>query len=345
MERLIKPARLAGGVRIPASKSHTIRALIIATLAEGESVIRHPLVSADTASCVRAIRAFGASVREASDGKGGGTLIVRGTGGKPHTPEDVIDTGNSGTTLYIAAGTAALQDGWTVFTGDEQIRRRPVGSLLDALSDLGAEAWSSRGNGCAPIAIRGPLRGGETTIDCPTSQYLTSLLLAAPLGLGDSKVRVPLLYEKPYIDMTLAWLAEQNIRIEYEDYSLFRIPGGQGYTSFDKSIPADFSSAAFFLCAAAITGCELTLLGLNIKDTQGDKAIVPMLEKMGVHFNIEADAITVCGADGGGVPGGGDSGGPALHGADLDLNDTPDALPALAVTATLFKNIDLDLSG
>lgn len=315
MEKSIQPATLKGNVRIPASKSHTIRALIIAALAEGESVIRQPLASADTASCVRGIRALGATVREEKE-----LLIVTGTGGRPRTPENVVDTGNSGTTLYLASGMAALQAGWAVFTGDEQIRRRPMGALLASLRDLGAEAWSSRGNGCAPAAIKGRLKGGETSIECPTSQYLTSLLLAAPLADGDCLIRVPLLYERPYVDMTLAWLKEQGISPEYADYSLFRVSGGRRYTAFDKSIPADFSSAAFFLCAAAITGSELTIHGLDMKDTQGDKAIVGMLERMGVSFSFGDNSITVLA-------------GSALHGADLDLNDTPDALPALAATA------------
>ncbi|TFG64274.1 MAG: 3-phosphoshikimate 1-carboxyvinyltransferase [Spirochaetales bacterium] len=319
MEKVINPSHLEGSVRIPASKSHTIRALLIAALAEGESIVRHPLASEDTASCLRTILALGAGVRQEDK-----TLVITGTEGSPGTPENVIDTGNSGTTLYLAAGAAALQGSWTVFTGDEQIRRRPIEGLLGGLRDLGAEAFSTRGNGCAPVIIKGPLRGGETSMECPTSQYLTSLLLAAPLAAGDSTIHVPLLYEKPYIDMTLGWLSEQGILLTYSDYSLFRIKGGQRYRPFDKSIPADFSSAAFFLCAAAITGSELTLLGLDMKDTQGDKALVGMLESMGVRYSFGGDSITVLGAG---------KDGPAFTGADLDLNDTPDALPALAAAA------------
>ena len=88
-------------------------------------------------------------------------------------------------TLYIALGMAALAEGWNVFTGDDQTRRRPAGNLLTSLADLGAQVESLRGDGCAPIRIRGPLPGGRTSITCPTSQYLTALLISAPLARGD----------------------------------------------------------------------------------------------------------------------------------------------------------------
>jgi 3-phosphoshikimate 1-carboxyvinyltransferase len=309
----VKPSQLSGTVPIPGSKSHTIRGVVIASLAEGTSVLRSPLNSADAEAAVRVCRGLGAKIELGEEWR------ITGVGGKVRVPDDVLDVGNSGTTLYVAAAAAALADGYSVFTGDEQIRRRPVEALLAALRDLGAEAFTTRGNGCAPFVIRGPLRGGKVAIKCPTSQYLTALLLSVPLAQGDTEIEVLELTEHPYVEMTLHWLDRQGIRYERDGFDRFVIPGRQNYTAFDQVIPADWSSATFFLCAGAIGQGELRLTGLDLTDPQGDKAVVDMLRKMGAEIAEVDGAISI--------------GNGKLHGAELDLNATPDALPALAVTA------------
>ncbi|HQK92452.1 MAG TPA: 3-phosphoshikimate 1-carboxyvinyltransferase [Armatimonadota bacterium] len=319
MRYVVRPSSIAGSVRIPPSKSHTIRALLIGSVASGTSRLHGPLESEDTRACLRACRALGASIEEA-----GGDWLIEGLGGPPRLPDDVLDVGNSGTTLYLAMGLAALIDGWTVFTGDEQIRRRTAQPLLSALEDLGALARSSRDNGCAPVLIRGPMRGGSTVLEARSSQYLSSLLLSAPLAPEETHIRLSLLNERPYAEMTLRWLERCGIRVEASDDRMeFRLPGGQCYRPVSGVIPADFSSATFFLCAAAITGSELTLEGLDMADPQGDKAVVDMLAAMG--------AAVVCGDGFVRIRGG------ELRGVDLDLNATPDALPALAVVGCFAR--------
>jgi 3-phosphoshikimate 1-carboxyvinyltransferase len=337
---LAKGSMLSGSVLIPASKSHTIRALLIAALADGTSLVINPLDSKDARSCVETITAFGATVEELAPGLVHESRAFRITGvgdGKKgllkEAPSNVIDTGNSGTTIYLAAGMAALCPGYTVFTGDHQIRNRPIGNLLRALRDFGAEAFATRGNDCAPAIIRGPLLGGSTTISCPTSQFLSSLLLALPLAEGSSEINITLLHEQPYAEMTLRWLDEQGIHYENVDqaWRKFRIPGGQRYTAFRKVVPGDFSSATFFACAAAITGSMLVLEGLDMADSQGDKAVFGILEAMGCVVRYDpansAQGITVIG------PGHGDNPTSRLLGGEFDLNAIPDALPALSVTA------------
>ena len=316
MKLIVERSALGGSVRIPGSKSHTIRAVAIASLADGVSTIREPLDSLDTLACVRVCSGLGAQIRAEARAT---NWTVKGTGGRLATPEDVLDVGNSGTTLYVTLGMAALGRGWSVFTGDAQTRSRPAGALIEALRGLGAEAFSTRGNGRAPIAIRGPLRGGRVSIECPTSQYLTSLLISCPLAEGDSLIEVPLLNEQPYVEMTLGWLDAQGIRYEREGFSKFRLPGGQRYKAFDRAVPGDFSSATFFLVAAAITGSEVTLLGLDRADTQGDKAVVGYLAAMGAGVEW--------------LPGGVRIRGRGLRAGEFDLNATPDALPAMAVAA------------
>jgi 3-phosphoshikimate 1-carboxyvinyltransferase len=311
-----RKSQLRGAVAIPGSKSHTIRAVAIASLASGTSRIEQPLDSGDTRSAISVFAALGARIECEPD-----VWVVHGMGGELRAPNDVIDVGNSGTTLRIALGSAALlRNGKAVFTGDDQTRRRPAGPLLAALGDLGASAESIGGNGCAPIAVRGRLRGGTTSIECQTSQYLTSLLVNTPLADGDSIIRVPLLNEKPYVEMTLDWLARQKIKLERDGLREFRISGRQSYKSFTRRIPADFSSATFFLCAGVLGDNAVTVQGLDLNDQQGDKAVLDYLRRMGAHLDVQPD---------GGIhvqPGN-------LKGCRIDMNATPDALPMMAVVA------------
>ena len=311
MQFVTSKSSLSGAVDIPASKSHTIRALVIASLAEGTSRLVRPLHSLDTQACVAVCRGLGAEIQLGED------ILVEGTAGSLSVPDHVLDVENSGTTLYVALSMAALLDGAAVFTGDEQIRKRPAGNLIAALNDLGAKVWSTRGNGMTPIVVQGPLKGGRTSIECPTSQYLSSLLISAPLAPEATEINVPLLHEQPYVHMTLGWLDEQGIAYEREEMSTFHITPGQAYRAFEKRIPADFSSATFFLVAAAITGSELTLNGLDMDDVQGDKAVVGMLAEMGASVEVLPEGLRIRGG--------------RLEGREFDLNATPDALPAMAV--------------
>ncbi|MCX6340661.1 MAG: 3-phosphoshikimate 1-carboxyvinyltransferase [Candidatus Aureabacteria bacterium] len=313
MKLIVHPSTLRGEVRIPGSKSHTIRAVVIATLAAGRSRIIKPLDSADTRSAIGMSRAFGANVETGED------WFISGTAGAPSVPEDVIDVGNSGTALRLGMGVAALCPGYTVFTGDHQIRRRPVHALIEAYRLLGAEGFTTRPNGCAPAVIRGRMEGGRTEIRAVTSQFLSSLLISTPLAEKNSEIRVLQLNEVPYVEMTLSWLDSQRITYERKAWDRFYLKGGQRYSAFDRRIPGDFSSATFFLCAAAVTGGELVLRGLDMGDVQGDKAVVGMLKEMGAEIEIMADGVRVKGGD--------------LRGAEFDLNSTPDALPALAAIA------------
>ncbi len=317
MEFTTHKSALSGAVDIPASKSHTIRALVIASLAEGKSKLVQPLHSLDTEACVDVCRALGARIEVGDD------IVVAGTAGALAAPDDVLDVKNSGTTLYVALAMASLLDGAAVFTGDEQIRKRPAGNLIDALNDLGANVWSTRGNGMTPIVVQGPLRGGRTSIECPSSQYLTALLISTPLAPEPVVIDVPLLHEQPYVHITLGWLDEQGIRYERDALAQFRIEPGQGYRAFEKRIAADFSSATFFLVAAAITGSELTLMGLDMNDAQGDKAVVHMLAEMGAEVEVLPDGVRIAGRE--------------LKGGEFDMNATPDALPAMAVAASFAE--------
>jgi 3-phosphoshikimate 1-carboxyvinyltransferase len=238
--------------------------------------------------------------------------------------------------LYLALAAASLGKGPVEFTGDEQIRRRSAAPLLEALAGLGVRAESLHRNGCAPILIRGPWKGGRISLPCPTSQYLSAILLASPLAPPGTvtEVLVPLLNEKPYIELTLSYLRAQGIPYEAAaDFSRFVIPGGAAWKPVSGPVPGDFSSAAFPGCAAVVSGGDVTLLGLDPEDSQGDKVFFDMLARMGAAVRWEKRARED-------VPGGGAAEwewvlsvsrrGP-LKGGVFDLNATPDMLPAAAV--------------
>ncbi|MFB3881948.1 MAG: 3-phosphoshikimate 1-carboxyvinyltransferase [Armatimonadota bacterium] len=313
MKLICRQSKLKGEVQIPGSKSHTIRAVAIASLAAGESTLRAPLDSNDTRAAVDAYRALGAEIEVSPD-----LWSVRGTTGELKTPEDVVDVRNSGVTLRTGMGSCALlREGMAVLTGDEQIRRRPAGPLAASLNDLGAKVRSTRGTGTAPFVVEGRLRGGETSIEAVTSQYLSALLINCPLADGDTVIHVPVLNEAPYVEITLDWVRRHGVQLDQDGLREFRIPGGQHYQPFDRAIPADWSSATFFLGAGALDANDIVLRGLDMADTQGDKAVVDYIREMGAEVTVSGDAIGVRAAN--------------LAGREFDLNATPDALPMLAV--------------
>ncbi len=303
---------LSGSILIPASKSHTIRAVAIAAIAEGTSVLKNPLMSDDARSAVTGAVEMGAKVSLGKD------WIIQGIGGVPVESCRHIDVGNSGTSLRILTGLCSLAKHEIQFDGDKSIRQRPMAPLLSALENLGVTIIESAGGNC-PFTIRGPLQGGSTHVNGISSQFLTSLLIACPMAPLNTELFVDTLNEKPYVEITLDWLRRLGIRFEQKGLEWFRIYGRQHYHAFERQIPADFSSAAFPLCAAAVTGSEILIRGLDFSDLQGDKAVFDYFESMGMEISHGSEGIRVKGGE--------------LHGVDIDMNATPDALPAMAVAA------------
>ena len=325
---IIPSVKLSGKIIIPSSKSQTIRALLISVFSRGVSYIKHPLISDDTESCINAVKAMGADVSILENGD----ITVDATYAFSDMDELSIDAGNSGTTEYLSLPMLSSLGIQVNIDGDEMLRKRPLKPLLDALESLGAETESTEG--FPPASIRGPLDGGECTIECKTSQYLSGLLLGAPLAIGDSHIKCSVLFEKPYVKMTLKWLDDQGIKYRIsDDLEEVWVKGGQSYKPLDTYIEGDFSSASFFFVAAAIHGTEVTVEGLDKNSTQGDKEILNILEKMGCSIKWNGMAVTVKGPE-------------KLKGGVFDLNAIPDTLPALSVAAafaegdTILENVE-----
>ncbi|MHB8605483.1 MAG: 3-phosphoshikimate 1-carboxyvinyltransferase, partial [Thermoplasmatota archaeon] len=266
----MRPSVVSGSLAAPPSKSATHRALALALLSR-RSRISHPLVSEDTLASLAAVEALGAKLVRDGD-----ALLVEGSA--IATPPDVLDCENSGTTLRLFSAIAAQQNGHAVLTGDASLRSRPMQPLLDGLRSLGAFAVSSRGDGRAPVIVRGPLRAGVARLPGDvSSQFVSALILASTRSAaGETRIEVTSpLKSRPYVAMTLAALRKFGGQAK-ESTGAFVVAGDQRLGGADYRVPGDWSSAAFPLVAAAITGGEVTITNLDPGDAQGDRAILPL---------------------------------------------------------------------
>jgi 3-phosphoshikimate 1-carboxyvinyltransferase len=322
MDVRIRPATVAGTAKAPASKSYSHRAILAAGYATGARIV-DPLVSADTRATARAVEAFGSDVSEAD-----GELDVDGFAGNPETPPDVIDCANSGTTMRLVTATAAIAGKSTVLTGDASLRSRPHGPLLDAIEQLGGRAESTRRNGQAPLVVGGPITGGSAAIPGDvSSQFVTALLMAG--AVTDRGIDVDLTTElksAPYVEITREVLAAFGVETSRREAG-FSVPGGQSYDPEcgSYSVPGDFSSVSYLLAAGVLAGEDtdrsdggVTIEGAH-PSAQGDTAIVGVVEDMGgdVEWDRDAGVLRAVRSD--------------LTGTTVDVGDTPDLLPTIAV--------------
>ncbi len=322
MKAKVSSSVLKGEALAPPSKSYTHRAVVMASLA-GRTIVKRPLLSADTVATIKACRALGAVIQEESD-----KLIVEGVNGKPDTPDNVIDVANSGTTLRFMIAVSALCEGTTVLTGDDSIRTRPNTPLIDVLNQLGASVISTRDNGIAPIVVKGPIKGGEAVMDGSiSSQFFSALLTACPLCHSRTVVKVDgELKSRPYVEITIEMLESAGITIELvEDdnrHLSFIVPPNQSYKLTEYTVPGDFSSASYLLAAGALAGGGLTVGGLY-PNKQGDAAIIPILQDMGadLKWDRERGEVKVNKSK--------------LTGVTVDVSMTPDLVPTLAVLGAL----------
>lgn len=306
---------------IPGSKSQTIRALLIASFSRGKSTIINPLISSDTLSTANALKTLGVKI-DYDEGKKLFRVDAENIG--KGFDKVTLDLGNSGTGTYLLLGLAASLEKEITITGDESLSSRPIAPLAKAYEDLGAEV--STNDGFLPVTIKGPLKGGMTEIECRTSQYLSSLLLASVLCSADVEITCPLLYEKPYVAITLSWLDRQGISYEIsDDYLHSRVKGGQAFQAGQFTVSGDYSSASFFFALAAASGKSVTVLGLDRYDSQGDKRVLDVLQAMGCSVVWVENGVMVKGPE-------------HLKGGTFDINDIPDALPILAAISTLAES-------
>jgi 3-phosphoshikimate 1-carboxyvinyltransferase len=323
--KLIKPVNISPqSVIVPGSKSISHRMMICASLAHGHSKVCNLLESEDILLTIGCLQKMGATINKESDG----TYQVTGFSGHPAAHDEPIYLGNSGTSMRLLAGIAALGSAPFTLTGDDRMCERPMGELLDALKMINVTARSQNGNQAPPVEIKGGGHsGGTVTIDCSKSgQYLSALLLIGGLyknGL-DIRLTAPPV-SSPYIDLTIDIMKKFDVTAVRKDMVHYHVPGGQRYRPGEFFVEPDLSNAGYFWVIGAVTGKMIHVENINRDSLQGDLKQVDILQQMGCRIDVGEDRIGVCGQ--------------ALKGIEVDMSDTPDAVPAIAVAASFANGV------
>ncbi len=304
-----------GSITAPPSKSYTHRAMVLGALTHSHFSLVNPLMSEDTRATLDALYALGTEFRSNSRG-----VLIHCD--KFRRSPGIIDAKNSGTTIRLMAGIASLLPEETILTGDESLARRPMGPLIEALSQLGARCQYLGNPGRPPVKITGPVTGDHAEIPGDiSSQFVSSLLIACSQKSGDTEIILKgQLRSRPYVDITLQMLREFGAEVEEKDQR-FLVKGAQRLTRETYTVPGDYSSASFPLVAAAITGGEVTVKGLDMDSPQGDRAILEHLRSFGARVSSGRDSAKVSGGE--------------LKGAEIDVRHTPDLFPVLAVLGSV----------
>ena len=308
----IEKTKLYGKIVCPPNKSYTHRAIMLASLAGGKSIIKNVLRASDTNATIEACKRFGAQIKETGD-----NLTIEGIK-EFKNQNTVIDAKNSGTTIRIAAAIASLSAGKTVLSGDESLRKRPMQPLLDALASIGAKCSSTDGK--PPITVSGTVKGGEVNIPGNiSSQFITALMIIAPRTEKGLVLNIKEdLVSKPYLDSTINIMEKFSAKVDtITPYKKYQI-APQDYKPTEVTIPTDFSSLALLLSAAVLLGDKVTCEMMKGDLPQGDEKIIDILEDLGVVVTLSKNTITVKSPE-------------LLEGGKFDLIDTPDLLPPLAI--------------
>ena len=326
-------SKIDGTVNVPGSKSLSNRALLLAALAKGETRLTNLLDSDDIRHMLDALKLLGVEYSLSDDKT---ECKVTGLGGAFTVDKPLsLFLGNAGTAMRPLCAALAASDVTVELTGEPRMEERPIGDLVDALLEAGADIEYLKNAGYPPLKITGSqLKGGELSVDgTVSSQFLTALLMAAPLFSEDTTIAIKgELVSKPYIDITLDTMAKFGVSVENQDYQRFVIKAGQQYVAPKTfMVEGDASSASYFLAAGAIKGGTVKVTGIGKQSIQGDIRFADVLEAMGAKVEWFDDCIVIHGAP--------------LKGVDMDMNHIPDAAMTIATTAlfaegeTCIRNI------
>jgi len=322
---------LRASVRVPGSKSLTNRALLVAALADGPTTLTNALFSDDSRYFAQALVSLGFDVQTEA---AAGTMRVVGQGGRLPAERAELFVGNAGTAARFLTALLTLGHGAYVLDGSARMRERPLSDLLDALRQLGARVESA--TGCPPVRVLASgLPGGPARVAGDvSSQYLSGLLLVAPYAQAPVELRVERgLNSQPYVDLTLAVMADFGVTVEREGYERFCVspPHYQALASY--AVEGDASAASYFLAAPAILGGTVRVENIGRDSRQGDVAFVDVLAQMGCTLSDGAEGLAVTGPARG-----------ALRGVDVDMRHIPDTAQTLAAIAP-FANSPTTIRG
>ncbi len=317
--------KVEGIINLPGSKSLSNRALLLAALAKGTTKITNLLESDDTRHMLNALKQLGIKYK-LSENKT--QCTIEGNGGAINSKKvEELFLGNAGTAMRPLCAALCLGKGSYLLTGEPRMKERPIGHLVDALVQAGANISYLENDGYPPLQIEADgLKGGNIKIEGSiSSQFLTALLLAAPMAKSDMTIHIiGELVSKPYIDITLDIMKKFGVEVLNNNYKTFTIQGGQTYKAVESyMVEGDASSASYFLAAAAIKGGTVKVTGIGKNSIQGDVAFVDVLEKMGAKVEWGDDFVSVT-KD-------------SLHAIDMDFNHIPDAAMTIATTALFVE--------
>ncbi|EAA7323151.1 3-phosphoshikimate 1-carboxyvinyltransferase [Salmonella enterica subsp. enterica] len=317
-------ARVDGAINLPGSKSVSNRALLLAALACGKTVLTNLLDSDDVRHMLNALSALGINYTLSADRT---RCDITGNGG-PLRASGALELflGNAGTAMRPLAAALCLGQNEIVLTGEPRMKERPIGHLVDSLRQGGANIDYLEQENYPPLRLRGGFTGGDIEVDgSVSSQFLTALLMTAPMAPEDTIIRVKgELVSKPYIDITLNLMKTFGVEIANHHYQQFVVKGGQQYHSPGRYlVEGDASSASYFLAAGAIKGGTVKVTGIGRKSMQGDIRFADVLEKMGATITWGDDFIACTRGE--------------LHAIDMDMNHIPDAAMTIATTALFAK--------
>ncbi|EFQ8259920.1 3-phosphoshikimate 1-carboxyvinyltransferase [Salmonella enterica subsp. enterica serovar Agama] len=317
-------ARVDGAINLPGSKSVSNRALLLAALACGKTVLTNLLDSDDVRHMLNALSALGINYTLSADRT---RCDITGNGGALRAPGALeLFLGNAGTAMRPLAAALCLGQNEIVLTGEPRMKERPIGHLVDSLRQGGANIDYLEQENYPPLRLRGGFTGGDIEVDgSVSSQFLTALLMTAPLAPEDTTIRVKgELVSKPYINITLNLMKTFGVEITNHHYQQFVVKGGQQYHSPGRYlVEGDASSASYFLAAGAIKGGTVKVTGIGRKSMQGDIRFADVLEKMGATITWGDDFIACTRGE--------------LHAIDMDMNHIPDAAMTIATTALFAK--------
>lgn len=317
-------ARVDGAINLPGSKSVSNRALLLAALACGKTVLTNLLDSDDVRHMLNALSALGINYTLSADRT---RCDITGNGGALRAPSALeLFLGNAGTAMRPLAAALCLGQNEIVLTGEPRMKERPIGHLVDSLRQGGANIDYLEQENYPPLRLRGGFIGGDIEVDgSVSSQFLTALLMTAPMAPEDTIIRVKgELVSKPYIDITLNLMKTFGVEIANHHYQQFVVKGGQQYHSPGRYlVEGDASSASYFLAAGAIKGGTVKVTGIGRKSMQGDIRFADVLEKMGATITWGDDFIACTRGE--------------LHAIDMDMNHIPDAAMTIATTALFAK--------
>lgn len=308
-------------IEVPPSKAHTLRSLILASLADGTSVVRNPLLGEDQLHLLDCLARLGVKIERRE-----GEIGIVGTGGAFEPVANELDCGESGVAMNFLSALACLASRPVVLTGKEGLLKRPVDEIVSGVRQIGGSVEFLDKEGFPPLrANPSGLAGGVARMKgAKTSQYFSSLSIAAACAKSDVTIEcTDEMSEKPYLDITISMMRRFGVEAVNNGYRTITVKSGQRYRATDVTVEGDYSSASYFIEAAAVTGSTVFLEGLERDSAQGDRRIVDYARAMGCVAEFREGGLTVSGGN--------------LKPIDDSFFDTPDLVPTVAVMAAFAR--------